>query len=39
MTKQRRQFRAEFKFQVALKALKGQKTISEIASQYEVHST
>ena len=35
MTKQRRQFSAKFKFQVALEALKEQKTISEIASQYE----
>lgn len=39
MTKQRRQFSAKFKFQVALEALKEQKTISEIASQYEVHPT
>ncbi len=39
MTKRRRQFSAKFKFQVALEALKEQKTISEIASQYEVHPT
>ena len=39
MTKQRRQFNAKFKFQVAVEALKEQKTISEIASQYEVHPT
>lgn len=39
MTKQRRQFSAKFKFQVALEALKELKTISEIASQYEVHPT
>ena len=36
MTKQRRQFSAKFKFQVALEALKELKTINEIASQYEV---
>jgi putative transposase len=39
MTKQRRQFSAKFKFQVALEALKELKTINEIASQYEVHPT
>jgi len=39
MTKQRRQFSARFKFQVALEALKELKTINEIASQYEVHPT
>jgi putative transposase len=39
MTKQRRQFTAKFKFQVALEALKELKTINEIASAYEVHPT
>lgn len=39
MTNQRRQFSAKFKFQVALEALKEQKTISEIASQYEGRPT
>ena len=39
MTKQRRQFSAKFKFQVALEALKELKTINEIASHYEVHPT
>jgi transposase-like protein len=39
MTKQRRQFPAKFKFQVALEAIKELKTINEIASQYEVHPT
>lgn len=39
MTKQRRQFNAKFKFQVALEALKELKTINEIASHYEVHPT
>ena len=37
--KQRRQFSAKFKFQVALEALKELKTINEIVSQYEVHPT
>ncbi len=39
MTKQRRQFSAKFKFQVAVEALKELKTINEIASHYEVHPT
>lgn len=39
MTKQRRQFSAKFKFQVAVEALKEQKTVNEIASAYEVHPT
>jgi transposase-like protein len=39
MTKQRRQFSAKFKFQVALEALKELKTINEIASRYEIHPT
>ena len=39
MTKQRRQFSAKFKFQVALEALKELKTINEIASGYEIHPT
>lgn len=39
MTEKRRQYTAKFKFQVALEALKEQKTISEIASAHEVHPT
>lgn len=39
MRKQRRQFTAKFKFQVALEALKELKTINEIASVREVHPT
>jgi transposase-like protein len=39
MSKQRRQFTAKFKFQVALEAAKELKTINEIASGYEVHPT
>ena len=39
MTKKRRQFTSQFKFKVALDAIKELKTISEIASQYNVHPT
>ena len=39
MTKKRRQYAIEFKFKVALEAVKGAKTISEIASDYAVHPT
>jgi len=39
MSKKRRQHSASFKFKVALEALKEVKTISEIASEYEVHPT
>ena len=39
MTKQRRQYSPEFKFNVALEAAKGRKTISELASEMEVHPT
>lgn len=35
--KNRRRFTAEFKSRVALQALREQKTIAEIASDYEVH--
>lgn len=34
---QRRQFGSAFKAKVALEAIKGQKTINELASLYEVH--
>jgi transposase len=33
----RKQHSKEFKAKVALEALKGQKTVNEIASEYEVH--
>ena len=36
-SKQRRQFTADFKARVAIEAIKGQKTLQEIASHYEVH--
>ena len=35
--KQRRQFSTEFKARVARAALKEQKTIAELATQYDVH--
>ena len=34
---QRRHFGAAFKAKVAIEAIKGQKTVNEIASAYEVH--
>jgi transposase-like protein len=37
MSQKRRQYTAEFKFKVALEAAKGRKTISELASEMEVH--
>ena len=37
MSKKRRRFSAEFKFQVALEAAKGLKTLNELSSQYGVH--
>jgi transposase-like protein len=37
MQRQRKQYGAEFKAKVALEAIKGQRTISEIASRYSVH--
>jgi transposase len=37
MSKKRRKFTAEFKTRVALNALSGEHTLSEIASKYGVH--
>jgi len=37
MGKKRRKFTEQFKAQVALDAVKGVKTISELASDYQVH--
>ncbi len=37
MKKQRRKHAAEFKARVALEAIRGIKTISEIAAEYEIH--
>lgn len=35
----KKQFSDEFKAKVALEALKGQKTIAELASEFDVHPT
>lgn len=37
MKKQRRKHSAEFKARVALEAIRGVKTLSEIAKEYEIH--
>ena len=37
MTKQRKTYSAELKAKIALEAIKGQRTVNEIASQYGVH--
>jgi putative transposase len=39
MSTQRQQYSAEFKARVALEALKGVKTVNELASAYGVHPT
>lgn len=38
MSKKRRNHEASFKAKVALAAIRGDKTISEIASQYSIHA-
>ena len=37
MSQQRKSYSADFKVKVALEAIKGQRTINEIASYYSVH--
>jgi len=37
MAQKRRSHSAEFKFRVALEAVKGQKTVNELANEYQVH--
>lgn len=37
MSKSRRRHSAEFKFRVALEALKGQKTLNELAGEFSIH--
>ena len=38
MKKQRKTYTTEFKVKVALEAIKGQRTISEISSHYAIHA-
>jgi len=37
MSKKRRQYNAEYKFRVALAAAKGSKTVSQLASEHQIH--
>ena len=37
MARKRRRLSADFKAKVALEAIRGQKTMAELASEYEVH--
>jgi len=39
MSNKRKQYSPQFKAKVALEAVRGEKTISELASQYDVHPT
>lgn len=39
MTKKRKQYNNEFKFKIALEAVRGVKTVSQLASEYNVHPT
>ena len=39
MSTKRKSFSNTFKAKVAIEALKGQKTVAEIASEFEVHTT
>jgi transposase-like protein len=38
MARKRRRFSAEFKAKVALEAVRGQKTVAELAGEHEVHA-
>ena len=39
MTKKRKQYSSQYKFRVALEAIREQKTVNEIASEHGVHPT
>jgi len=38
MARKRRRFTTDFKAKVALEAIKGPKTVAELAGEYEVHT-
>ena len=38
MARKRRRFSSQFKAKVALEAIKGQRTLAELASEHEVHA-
>ena len=38
MARRRRRFSADFKAKVALEAIKGHKTVAELAGEYQVHA-
>jgi putative transposase len=37
LTKKRKRYSAQFKFQVALEAIKGLKTVNQLASEHQLH--
>lgn len=39
MSNKKKQYGTQFKAKVALEAIRGEKTVSELASQYEIHPT
>jgi transposase len=39
MSRKRKQYSSQFKAKVAIDAIRGQKTTTELASQYEIHPT
>jgi transposase len=39
MSNKKKQYSPQFKDKVALEAVRGEKTVSELAAQYEIHPT
>ena len=39
MSKKRKQYSAQLKAKVSLEAIRGEKTVAELAAQYEIHPT